>query len=258
MFDNAVAYNKPLKLNTGKVTDMSFMFRNAYSFNQDLFMDTRRVVSFASMFDHAIRFQGSISGFEMTNAKTAMAMFQNAAIHQNLCFLARGRNPDGFVTTNMFRGAKGCPARADPNLNQSIPGPFCFPCLATEEPSSSPSGPTSQPHVAPTLQPHVTPTSQPHVAPTSQPSRSQEGCCSHDFKNCVSGCGNTESTCGFCAPNDHYKWLKHGALPGRCRARRKGCLSDDSCCPGLTCEIRDTWYRQCRVKTATRTRKNRD
>ena len=150
MFDSAVAYNKALKLNTGKVTDMSFMFRNAYSFNQDLYMDTRRVASFAGMFDRAIHFQGNISSFTMTNAKTAMGMFQGAGIHQNLCFLARGRNPDGFVTTNMFRGASGCQTRADPNLNQSIPGPFCFPCLATEEPSSSPSGPTSQPHVAPT------------------------------------------------------------------------------------------------------------
>ena len=93
MFDSAVAYNKALKLNTGKVTDMSFMFRNAYSFNQDLYMDTRRVASFAGMFDRAIHFQGNISSFTMTNAKTAMGMFQGAGIHQNLCFLARGSNP---------------------------------------------------------------------------------------------------------------------------------------------------------------------
>ena len=89
--------------------------------------------------------------------------------------------------------------------------------LPTAEPTVAPTGePTSEPTDPPTKEPTLEPTSAPSSNPTDQ-----IACCSLNFKDCTSGCGNTPSECNAC-PGDTYRWLPQGPRDD-CDARGDEC-----------------------------------
>jgi hypothetical protein len=58
---NIETFNKPLKWDVGKVTNMSQMFRGAYMFNQSLAnWNVNKVKDFTDMFNHAVDFNGEM------------------------------------------------------------------------------------------------------------------------------------------------------------------------------------------------------
>jgi hypothetical protein len=69
------------------------------------------------------------------------------------------------------------------------------------------------------------------------------GCCSQNFKDCITWCGSTQQTCDGC--NQAVLWLSDGAPSEICNGRWEACTSNPSiCCPGLTC-VGDQYYKQC-------------
>ena len=82
------------------------------------------------------------------------------------------------------------------------------------------------------------------VYPTASPV-STAGCCSRDFKDCVTWCGTTQYSCETCG-QDVY-WLANGAPTTECKAKDFDCTNDMyGCCPGLTCVADSEYYAQCR------------
>lgn len=72
------------------------------------------------------------------------------------------------------------------------------------------------------------------------------GCCSFDFKNCMTWCGDNPDNCGKTCQmdNDSFHWLQTGPLDS-CIPRWEDCTNNhDGCCPGLTCRSQGDWY-QC-------------
>lgn len=72
------------------------------------------------------------------------------------------------------------------------------------------------------------------------------GCCSFDFKTCITNrywCGTTENECLSC--NSVANWLPSGSLKtSSCLPRFRKC-NRGTCCPGLVCYERSPWYSQC-------------
>lgn len=104
------------------------------------------------------------------------------------------------------------------------------------EGSSSPS--QSQPS------PVAASTASPTASPPTASSSNASGCCSHDFKTCVSWCGTTKAECDACSPDaPPVIWLENGALTSdSCIARWDVCTNDNSgCCDGLSCISQGTW-----------------
>ncbi len=111
------------------------------------------------------------------------------------------------------------------------------PTVAPVSPTTAPVPPTVAP-VSPTTAP-VSPTTAPVQSPTTPPN--DNGCCSLDYKTCVSWCGSTEDACNSCG-NQEVVWLSNGP-DDTCGERWSGCGQDNDnshsgCCNGLTCQWR--------------------
>ena len=135
--------------------------------------------------------------------------------------------------------------------NLAIGGALSSAAGATDFPPAAPV-PTKSPvkvpdEPAPTFSPTKFPTKFPVSVPTKSPVQSpddtQGGCCSHNFKDCVSwDCGNSPSTCGSCNTGDAYFWLENGSLAGmNCLARWTTGCAPSACCPGLKCFDYGSW-----------------
>jgi hypothetical protein len=73
------------------------------------------------------------------------------------------------------------------------------------------------------------------------------GCCSFNYKTCISWCGSTEASCDACSFDDStYNWLPTGDL-ATCVARWGSCRkSENMCCPGMYCYQVNRFYQECR------------
>lgn len=119
----------------------------------------------------------------------------------------------------------------NPPTNAPQPNPTNAPV----PPTAAPVLPTSPPTNPPQPNPTIPPTLAPVPTPTNPPNGN--GCCSLDYKNCVSWCGSTHDSCVNCDNND-VVWLPDGP-GGTCSERWSGCSQDSGCCNGLTCQWRD-------------------
>jgi len=71
---------------------------------------------------------------------------------------------------------------------------------------------------------------------------SVSGCCSQNFKDCITWCGTTESECLSC--NKNVVWI-NGPQSG-CTPRYDACTYNvNACCKGLSC-VGGEFYRQCK------------
>ncbi len=88
------------------------------------------------------------------------------------------------------------------------------------------------------------PSEAPVPSPTST-SDSGKGCCTLDYKECITWCGDTEETCTSCGNSD-VGWIPNGAPSGSCAARWIACGDNkNSCCDGLTCQDDGNGYFSC-------------
>lgn len=121
---------------------------------------------------------------------------------------------------------------------------------------SGPTPTTQSPTMSPTTKlrgstPAPTPVPPPGTEPTTPGGGEGEGegdgCCSQDFKTCITWCGETKESCAACSsPSVLYTWLSSGSIDDDCAARWGDCTIDsDKCCPGLTCVEQNEWYSQC-------------
>jgi len=130
--------------------------------------------------------------------------------------------------------------------------------LGTRAPTTqAPAGtPTANPIKVPTDAPASSPVKTPTKAPVSNPVKvptkapvGGPGCCSQDFKECVSWCGTTREECLSCGQD--VFWIK-GAQTG-CVARFGDCTNDVNGCCGTRLEcVGDQYYRQCKVSKQTK------
>jgi len=118
-----------------------------------------------------------------------------------------------------------------------VPNPTDAP---VPNPTNSPvPNPTNAPVPNPTDAPVPSPTDAPVFPPTNPPNN--DGCCSQDYKTCVSGCGPTYDNCMNCGD---VVWLPGGEITEQCGERWSGCNENNDnghngCCDGLTCQFRD-------------------
>lgn len=75
-----------------------------------------------------------------------------------------------------------------------------------------------------------------------------QGCCSLDYKDCISWCGSTYDSCVNCGGSEG--WLPNGAAPPTCGKRWTGCEENNGtghsgCCPGLTCQSNGGGWKSC-------------
>lgn len=72
-----------------------------------------------------------------------------------------------------------------------------------------------------------------------------DGCCSQDFKACISWCGESKEACENCS-DSLMTWLVNGPDTGStCLVRWETCTDNkDECCNGLIC-VGDQYYMQC-------------
>mmetsp|Transcript_10244 Transcript_10244/g.11718 ORF Transcript_10244/g.11718 Transcript_10244/m.11718 type:complete len:186 (-) Transcript_10244:192-749(-) len=72
------------------------------------------------------------------------------------------------------------------------------------------------------------------------------GCCSLNYKDCISWCGNTENSCASCNHHDGLGWLVNGPPKDQCVSRWTGCENKkNACCDGLTCKAATNNYLMC-------------
>ncbi|GAX15594.1 hypothetical protein FisN_3Hh064 [Fistulifera solaris] len=109
--------------------------------------------------------------------------------------------------------------------------------------------PVRAPVIAPVrTTPIEVPVSYPEVepVPVNLPSSTDSGCCSFNFKTCITNrfwCGTTEQDCLSC--ESVANWLPSGSLENvNCLPRFSNC-NNGTCCPGLVCYERSVWYSQC-------------
>lgn len=115
-------------------------------------------------------------------------------------------------------------------------------------PPTAPPPPTPAPQ--PTLPPPVTsaPVTPAPVPTAPPPTSSGPMCCSQNFKDCVTWCGSTESSCTSCTGDVHWIPVPQGS----CMAKHSDCTNNQGgCCPGLTCVEDSPYYRQCRYVADT-------
>ena len=74
---NVSIFNQPIKMDTSKVTDMSYMFCHASSFNQPITMDTSQVMDMRCMFSGASSFNQPIT-MDTSNVTNMDDMFDGA------------------------------------------------------------------------------------------------------------------------------------------------------------------------------------
>jgi len=108
---------------------------------------------------------------------------------------------------------------------------------STVAPTKSAS-PTRTP--SPTTSPTVS--ANPTATPTTHCS-SVKGCCSNNFKDCVTWCGTSKNQCLSCSQDVH--WIE---CPNQsCLPKYSACKEDpNGCCDGLTCVVDNPGYSQCR------------
>jgi hypothetical protein len=87
----------------------------------------------------------------------------------------------------------------------------------------------------------VEPTSPPVPLPTSPPN--DNGCCTHNYKECINWCGDSYDSCMTCSTPD-VGWIPNGAPSDNCGDRWTGCgenndSNHNGCCDGLTCQFRN-------------------
>lgn len=117
---------------SSKHNSMGSMFFNAGKFNQDLsHFDTSSVVNFKYMFFRALRFNQDISMWDLGSAKFLQNMFSGGAgywmsFDQDLCAWGSDLDKAADVAYMFYR--TGCSNATDPDLSQTPPGPFCYPC----------------------------------------------------------------------------------------------------------------------------------
>jgi len=121
-------------------------------------------------------------------------------------------------------------------------GPSSSP-MKSSTPTQTPLGdPTDIPTKSSPIGSTASPTKNPTIHQTKSPTSSL-GCCSQNFKDCVSWCGTTKLECLSCGKEKNVAWI-NGPKTG-CLARHDDCTSEvNSCCNGLTC-IGDKYYKQC-------------
>jgi Mycoplasma protein of unknown function, DUF285 len=111
---------------------MESMFNGAELFNQDLSQfDTSSVVNFRSMFYEARLFNQDISMWNLGSAKFLQLMFASGYgftlnFNQDLCSWGTKLDKAAFLKQMFWRS--GCSTKGDPDLSQTPPGPFCYPC----------------------------------------------------------------------------------------------------------------------------------
>jgi hypothetical protein len=114
--------------------------------------------------------------------------------------------------------------------------------LGEPEPTISPAptkaptvpSPTNPPQPWPTNPPQMLPTNSPVTAPTG--GNMGAGCCSQDFKMCVTWCTDSKDACDNC-PNVLMTWLLDGPISSTCLARWETCTAKNQsgCCNGMIC-----------------------
>jgi hypothetical protein len=139
---------------------------------------------------------------------------------------------------NVIRPYEGC---SNSPTTAISPAPASTP--TTAPPSLTPMT------LAPTLKPVMNAPTQGSVTATPTNLRAPptaSGCCSQDYKNCITWCGATQATCGECDPFTPYYWLVTSSSTDGCLARWESCTNDvSSCCPGLVCQFFYEGYSQC-------------
>ena len=125
------------------------------------------------------------------------------------------------------------------------------PTNAPVSPTKAPVPVTTPPQPSPTNAP-VSPTKAP-VSPTIAPVSSGNGCCTLDYKSCISWCGETKESCMSCSNSD-VGWIPDGIPSDNCKARWIGCGDDmNSCCDGLSCQDDGSGYFSCKPDDGTPT-----
>lgn len=130
MFSLADLYNNPMdEWNVSSVTNMQSMFSFAQSFNQPLeSWDVHNVVDFQSMFFKAHKFNQDLSAWPVNPAANMNSMFREClALNQNFCPWGSRLNASLARTHRMF-SSSACMVTAEPKLDATPPGPFCYPC----------------------------------------------------------------------------------------------------------------------------------
>ena len=95
---------------------------------------------------------------------------------------------------------------------------------------------TEAPVPSPTEAPVPSPTRSPVVTSNIGPNTFQ-GCCSNDFKHCITWCGDSSETCGSCNLSESFGWIPLTRSQDSCKARWNGCTpGQGECCPGLSCQ----------------------
>uniref|UniRef100_A0A7S1Y7U5 Chitin-binding type-4 domain-containing protein n=1 Tax=Grammatophora oceanica TaxID=210454 RepID=A0A7S1Y7U5_9STRA len=127
------------------------------------------------------------------------------------------------------------------------PDPTTGPTEATPSPiapTATPVEATPSPTSAPTVH-YSTPAPIVPVPPTMAPADAA-GCCTQNFKECITWCGSTEAECDTCSSSGVY-WAPNGMSGDSCIARWQQCAHDfGGCCNGLQC-IGNQWGAQCKV-----------
>jgi len=184
--------------------------------------------------------------------------------------------PTGVPTVSPTTSPTATPTIADSDIPSSAPvtpPPSPSPTVAesdvpsgapTPEPTEVPTGsPTNSPTTSP-VTPLPTPfgeNSPPELAPTSMPTPApidqispQQGCCTNNFKDCVSWCdhhtggGLTEESCDSCRESAGQDvWFMAGGDRTGCLPRSNGNCQDQDCCDGLTCVSEGNDYSRCQL-----------
>ena len=85
--------------------------------------------------------------------------------------------------------------------------------------------------------PVPSPTQSPLAGSSNVDPNTFQGCCSNDFKHCITWCGESSETCGKCNLSESFGWIPLTRSQETCVARWAGCApGQGECCPGLSCQ----------------------
>jgi surface protein len=112
---------------------MNAAFFGCASFNQDLsFWDVSKVTAMDHTFQGCTSFEGKgLETWDVINVQTAKGTFMGAkSLETDLCPWGEKLQLENTkdATQDMFRGARSCLSKDDPNFSVSPPGPFCHWC----------------------------------------------------------------------------------------------------------------------------------
>jgi surface protein len=106
MFNGCESLDKPIFLETLKVTNMSSMFDGCESFNQPIALKTPNVTDMSYMFYGCTKFNAPLDLSSVSSVKNMKGMFQNSAFDQDISEW----NIHSSTVTNMF---DKCPIRKE-------------------------------------------------------------------------------------------------------------------------------------------------